>query len=162
MSDKKRKTVFHLILCSRSKNSRFITRAHTPLPALLLKRLFLALETMVKKVLLFLYQINSYSRPLNAARKSREVGKNEFWRQLQFRSEAGFLVRVHPDPCLILIRAHIHALLCASKSQLIRAKTLTLPVLDKKDGLSSVSVCLPLAHCLSGVNAAQTGGGNMW
>jgi hypothetical protein len=29
--------------------------------------------------------------------------------------EAGFLVRSHPDPCPILIRAQIHALLCASK-----------------------------------------------
>jgi hypothetical protein len=27
-------------------------------------------------------------------------------------SEAGFLVRVHPEPCLILSRAQIRALLC--------------------------------------------------
>jgi hypothetical protein len=32
-----------------------------------------------------------------------------------------FLVRVHPDPCLILIRAQIRALLCASKSKFIPA-----------------------------------------
>jgi hypothetical protein len=37
------------------------------------------------------------------------------------KPEAGFLVRVHPDPCLILIRAQIHALLCASKSKFIPA-----------------------------------------
>jgi hypothetical protein len=55
---------------------------------------------------------------------------------LNARAEAGFLVRVHPDPCLILIRAQIHALLCASKSKFIRAQILTLPVLDKKNGLS--------------------------
>jgi hypothetical protein len=50
-------------------------------------------------------------------------------------SEAGFLVRVHPDPCRILSRAQIRALLCASKSKFIRAQTLTLLVLDKKTGL---------------------------
>jgi hypothetical protein len=37
------------------------------------------------------------------------------------RTEAGFLVRVHPDLCLILICAQIHALLCASKSKFIPA-----------------------------------------
>jgi hypothetical protein len=47
--------------------------------------------------------------------------------------EAGFLVRVHPDRCLILMLAQIRALLCASKSKFIRAQTLTLPVLDKKN-----------------------------
>jgi hypothetical protein len=31
------------------------------------------------------------------------------------KAEAGFLVRVHPDQCLILIRAQIRALMCASK-----------------------------------------------
>jgi hypothetical protein len=30
-------------------------------------------------------------------------------------SEAGFLVRVNPDPCLILSRNQIRALLCSSK-----------------------------------------------
>jgi hypothetical protein len=30
----------------------------------------------------------------------------------QFKTEAGFLVRVHPEPCLILSRAQIRALLC--------------------------------------------------
>jgi hypothetical protein len=50
------------------------------------------------------------------------------------RAEAGFYVRVHPDPCLILIRAQIRAVLCASKSKFIPAYTLTLPVLDKKNG----------------------------
>jgi hypothetical protein len=35
--------------------------------------------------------------------------------------EAGFLVKVHSDPCLILIRAQIRALLCASKSKFIPA-----------------------------------------
>jgi hypothetical protein len=48
-------------------------------------------------------------------------------------SDAGFLVRVHPDP--ILIRAQIRAVLCALKSKFIRAQTLTLTVLDKKTGL---------------------------
>jgi hypothetical protein len=46
--------------------------------------------------------------------------------------EAGFLVRAYPDPCLILIRARIRALLSASKSKFIPAQTLTLLVLDKK------------------------------
>jgi hypothetical protein len=36
-------------------------------------------------------------------------------------AEAGFLVRVHPEPCLILIRAQILALLCSSKSKFIPA-----------------------------------------
>jgi hypothetical protein len=54
---------------------------------------------------------------------------------LHLCAEAGFLVRVHPDSCLILIRAQIRALLCASKSKFIRAQTLTLLVLDKKNGL---------------------------
>jgi hypothetical protein len=61
--------------------------------------------------------------------------------------EAGFLVRVHPDPCLILIRAQIRALLCASKPKLIPAQTLTLLVLDKKtaSGCGPVAVpCFPL------------------
>jgi hypothetical protein len=57
------------------------------------------------------------------------------------RTESGFLVRVHPEPCLILsraqIRAQIRALLCSSKSKLIPASTLTLLVLDKKTGLCS-------------------------
>jgi hypothetical protein len=35
--------------------------------------------------------------------------------------EAGFLVRVHPEPCLILSRAQIRALLCSSKSKFIPA-----------------------------------------
>jgi hypothetical protein len=35
--------------------------------------------------------------------------------------EAGFLVRVHPEPCLILSRAKIRALLCSSKSKFIPA-----------------------------------------
>jgi hypothetical protein len=48
------------------------------------------------------------------------------------RPEAGFLVRVHPEPCLILSCAEICALLCSSKSKLIPAQTLTLLVLDKK------------------------------
>jgi hypothetical protein len=52
MSDKKRNTFFHLIFCFRAKNIRFITsagggwvheRTHAP-PALVIKRLFLALE----------------------------------------------------------------------------------------------------------------------
>jgi hypothetical protein len=42
---------------------------------------------------------------------------------------AGFLVRVHPEPCLILSRAQIRALLCSSKSKFIPAYTLTLLVL---------------------------------
>jgi hypothetical protein len=46
--------------------------------------------------------------------------------------EASLLVRVHPDPCLILIRAQIRALLLASKSKFIRAQTLTVQVLEKK------------------------------
>jgi hypothetical protein len=50
-------------------------------------------------------------------------------------TEAGFLVRVHPEPCLILSRAQIRALLCLSKSKVIPAQTLTLLVLDKKTGL---------------------------
>jgi hypothetical protein len=50
MSDKKRNTFFLLIFCSRAKNIRFITRAPTPPPALVIKRLFLALEkNTVKK-----------------------------------------------------------------------------------------------------------------
>jgi hypothetical protein len=49
--------------------------------------------------------------------------------------EAGFLVRVHPEPCLILSRTQIRALLCSSKSKFISAWTLTLLVLDKKTGL---------------------------
>jgi hypothetical protein len=48
------------------------------------------------------------------------------------KTEAGFLVRVHPDPCLILIRAQIRAWVCALQSKFIRAQTSTLPVLDKK------------------------------
>jgi hypothetical protein len=51
------------------------------------------------------------------------------------RPEAGFLVTVHPEPCLILSRAQIRALLCSSKSKFIPAWTLTLLVLDKKNGL---------------------------
>jgi hypothetical protein len=51
------------------------------------------------------------------------------------RLEAGFLVRVHPEPCLILRRVQIRALLCSSKSKFIPAWTLTLLVLDKKTGL---------------------------
>jgi hypothetical protein len=47
------------------------------------------------------------------------------------RLEAGFLVRVYPEPCLILILT----LLCSSKSKFIPAWTLTLLVLDKKNGL---------------------------
>jgi hypothetical protein len=35
--------------------------------------------------------------------------------------EAGFLFRVHPEPCLILSRAQIRALLCSSKSKFIPA-----------------------------------------
>jgi hypothetical protein len=35
--------------------------------------------------------------------------------------EAGFLVRVHPEPCLILSHAQIRALLCSSKSEFIPA-----------------------------------------
>jgi hypothetical protein len=50
--------------------------------------------------------------------------------------QAGFLVRVYPDLCLILIRAQIRAVQCASKSKLIRAQTIALLVLDKKTGLS--------------------------
>jgi hypothetical protein len=46
--------------------------------------------------------------------------------------EAGFLVRVHPELCLILSRAQIRALLCSSKSKFIPAQTITLLVLDKK------------------------------
>jgi hypothetical protein len=57
MTDKKRNTFFHLIFCSRAKNNRFITRAPTPPPALVIKRLFLALEKkLVKKKLLFFYR----------------------------------------------------------------------------------------------------------
>jgi hypothetical protein len=52
--------------------------------------------------------------------------------RIPITTEAGLLVRVHPDPCLILIRAQIRALLLASKSKFIRAQTLTLQVLDKK------------------------------
>jgi hypothetical protein len=37
------------------------------------------------------------------------------------KPEAGFLVRVHPEPCLILSRAQIRALLCSSKSKFIPA-----------------------------------------
>jgi hypothetical protein len=36
-------------------------------------------------------------------------------------TEAWFLVRVHPEPCLILSRAQIRALLCSSKSKFILA-----------------------------------------
>jgi hypothetical protein len=36
-------------------------------------------------------------------------------------SEAGFLVRVHPEPCLILSREQILALSCSSKSKFIPA-----------------------------------------
>jgi hypothetical protein len=55
---------------------------------------------------------------------------------VSFFPEAGFLVRVHPDTCLILIRVQIRALLCSSKSKFIRAQTtLTLQVLNKKTGL---------------------------
>jgi hypothetical protein len=36
-------------------------------------------------------------------------------------AEADFLVRLHPEPCLILSRAQIHALLCSSKSKFIPA-----------------------------------------
>jgi hypothetical protein len=46
--------------------------------------------------------------------------------------EAGFLVRAHPNPCLILIPAQIRALLCASRPKFICAQTITLPVLVKK------------------------------
>jgi hypothetical protein len=54
MSDKKRNTFFHLIFCSRAKNSRLITRAPIPLPALVIKRLFLALgKKPVKKSVTF-------------------------------------------------------------------------------------------------------------
>jgi hypothetical protein len=38
-----------------------------------------------------------------------------------FDSSAGFLVRVHPEPSLIQIRAQIRALLCSSKSKFIPA-----------------------------------------
>jgi hypothetical protein len=55
--------------------------------------------------------------------------------------EAGFLVRVHPEPCLILSRAEIRALLCSSKSKFIPAQTLTLLVLDKKTGLCIAKTC---------------------
>jgi hypothetical protein len=37
------------------------------------------------------------------------------------RPEAGFLVTVHPEPCLILSRAQIRALLCSSKLKFIPA-----------------------------------------
>jgi hypothetical protein len=47
--------------------------------------------------------------------------------------EAGFLVRVHPEPCLIMSRAQIRALLCSLKSKFIPAQTLTSLVLDKKN-----------------------------
>jgi hypothetical protein len=54
MSDKKRNTFFHLIFCSRAKNIRFITRAPTPPPAHVIKRLFLELEKKpVKKSFTF-------------------------------------------------------------------------------------------------------------
>jgi hypothetical protein len=33
--------------------------------------------------------------------------------ETKWRAEAGFLVRVHPEPCLILSRAQIRALLCS-------------------------------------------------
>jgi hypothetical protein len=36
-------------------------------------------------------------------------------------TEAGVLVRVQPEPCLILSRAQIRALLCSSKSKFIPA-----------------------------------------
>jgi hypothetical protein len=42
--------------------------------------------------------------------------------QLQhLKTEAVFLVRVHPEPCLILSRAQIRALFCSSKSKFIPA-----------------------------------------
>jgi hypothetical protein len=41
--------------------------------------------------------------------------------ETKWRAEAGFLVRVHPEPCLILSRAQIRALLCSSKSKFIPA-----------------------------------------
>jgi hypothetical protein len=54
MSIKKIITFFHLIFYFRAKNIRFIIRAPTPLPALVIKRLFLALEkTTVKKSFTF-------------------------------------------------------------------------------------------------------------
>jgi hypothetical protein len=51
-----------------------------------------------------------------------------------------FFVRAHPNPCLILIRAQIRALLFASKSKFIRAQTLTLLVFDKKNGLGATAM----------------------
>jgi hypothetical protein len=55
MSDKKRNTFFHLIFCSRVKNIRFITPAPTPPPALVIKRLFLALEKNDEKKFYFFF-----------------------------------------------------------------------------------------------------------
>jgi hypothetical protein len=43
------------------------------------------------------------------------------WHLLESSAEAGFLVRVHPEPCLILSSAQIRALLCSSKSKFIPA-----------------------------------------
>jgi hypothetical protein len=50
---------------------------------------------------------NSYQQPLPGS-----LGKTG-----RAKAEAGFLVRVHPDPCLILNRAQIRALLCSSNSK---------------------------------------------
>jgi hypothetical protein len=50
--------------------------------------------------------------------RSKQRNAILFERLVSFKhmyTEAGFLVRVHPEPCLILSRAQILALLCSSK-----------------------------------------------
>jgi hypothetical protein len=51
----------------------------------------------------------------------REWKKKSLSKQELPLPEAGFLVRVHPDPCLILILPQIRALLCTSESKFIPA-----------------------------------------
>jgi hypothetical protein len=50
-----------------------------------------------------------------------EEEKEDWWLQDFVTPEAGFLVTVHPEPCLILSRAQIRALLCSSKLKFIPA-----------------------------------------
>jgi hypothetical protein len=73
----------------------------------------------------------------------------EIW-ACKIMPEAGFLARVHPEPCLILSRAQIRALLCSSKSKFIPASTLTLLVLDKKNGLRLLKTLQRSPACLHG------------
>jgi hypothetical protein len=60
---------------------------------------------------------NAYSQELQ---KNVRAVQSSYYSSCTW-SEAGFLVRVHPEPCLILSRAQILALLCSSKSKFIPA-----------------------------------------